>query len=149
MRKAITAFLVAFISLLGTPIWISQDPAPVAQRAPARPQPVNEVTRGDYDRINLGRIEVTAYTAGPESTEKRPGDRGYRITASGAKVKEGRTCAALGLPFGTKVYIEGVGVRVVEDRGRLKPDQIDIFIEDKDRALSWGRQERKAWIIKE
>jgi len=139
--RRITGALAALLILLGTATGISPEPEIV------RPQLVREVSRGD-DRVYLGVVEVTAYTAGYESTGKRPGDHGYRITKSGAEVKEGRTCAAVGLPFGTKLYIEGVGVRVVEDTGGLVPGQVDIFMEDVDRALEWGRQKRKAWVIK-
>lgn len=62
---------------------------------------------------------LTAYTNGPESTGKRPGDKGYAITASGKRTREGHTIAAdpKVLPIGTQVYIEGLGTRTVEDTG--------------------------------
>lgn len=86
---------------------------------------------------------LTAYTNGPESTGKRPGDKGYAITASGKRTSEGRTIAAdpRVLPMGTKVYIEGVGERIVEDTGSaIKGHKIDVFIEDLDQALEFGRK---------
>ncbi|MCM3257041.1 3D domain-containing protein [Paenibacillus lautus] len=86
---------------------------------------------------------LTAYTNGPESTGKRPGNKGYAITASGKRTVEGRTIAAdpRVLPMGTKVYIEGVGQRVVEDTGSaIKGQKIDVFIDDLDRALEFGRK---------
>lgn len=86
---------------------------------------------------------LTAYTNGPESTGKRPGDKGYAITASGKKTVEGRTIAAdpRVLPMGTKVYIEGIGERVVEDTGSaIKGHKIDVFIDDLDQAIEFGRR---------
>ena len=45
------------------------------------------------------------------------------------------------LPMGTKVYIEGVGERIVEDTGSaIKGHKIDVFIEDLDQALEFGRK---------
>ena len=39
------------------------------------------------------------------------------ITASGTLASVGRTVAMSGIPFGTEIYIEGLGYYVVEDRG--------------------------------
>lgn len=39
------------------------------------------------------------------------------ITASGAKAEFGVTCAMYGIPFGTKIYIDGLGYYIVQDRG--------------------------------
>lgn len=103
-------------------------------------------SRADY----RGTFTVTAYTAGPESTGKRPGDPAYGITASGAEVEEGRTIAAdwKVLPPGTRVYIEDVGERVVEDKGgAIKGQKIDLYIADLDEALEWGRQEKALYVI--
>ena len=52
-------------------------------------------------------------------------------TASGAKATEGITVAAdkRKLPLGTKIYIEGVGERIVQDiGGGVKGNRIDIFV---------------------
>lgn len=50
------------------------------------------------------------------------------ITASGAVVTEGYTVAMSGdFPFGTKIYIEGLGVFEVQDRG-VEKDKIDIAL---------------------
>lgn len=51
------------------------------------------------------------------------------ITASGVKAAIGRTCAMEGFPFGTRIYIDGLGEFVVEDRG-VKGNMIDIACED-------------------
>lgn len=93
-------------------------------------------------------VEVTAYTAGYESTRKRPGHPAYGITKNGSKVLEGYTIAAPNeFPFGTKIYIPGYGLGEVQDRGNLikwDPKKgkyvLDVYIEDLDRALEWGRK---------
>jgi hypothetical protein len=45
-------------------------------------------------------------------------------------------------PFGTKMYVPGYGWGMVSDRGgAIKgPDRIDLYFEDHDRALRWGRK---------
>jgi 3D (Asp-Asp-Asp) domain-containing protein len=85
---------------------------------------------------------ITYYTNGYESTQKKVGDNGYGVTASGTKATEGRTVAApKSIPFGTKVYIEGIGTRVVEDRGGAIADgHIDIFVSDVNVARRLGKQ---------
>lgn len=59
----------------------------------------------------LGTYWVTGYDTCAQCCGKTDG-----ITASGTQATVGATCAAT-LPFGTILYIEGIGVRVVEDRG--------------------------------
>ncbi len=100
----------------------------------------------------VGMFELTAYTAGFESTGKHPGDPAYGITASGAEVVEGITIAADWdvIPPGTKVYIEDVGFRWVEDKGgAIKGNKIDIYVENLADAINFGRQHKNVWIVKE
>lgn len=67
---------------------------------------------------------------------------GSRVTASGAETTEGVTIASDHLPFGTTVVILGKSY-VVQDRfGGGYSDRIDIFMEDYDQAIQFGRQ----WI---
>lgn len=90
-----------------------------------------------------GYFDVTFYTAGYESTGKNAGDSGYGVTASGTTVKQGRTAACpKNIPFGTKLYIEGFGYRICEDRGSAinNPYKLDIFVESLNEATRLGRQ---------
>ncbi len=92
---------------------------------------------------------VTAYTAGPESTGKEPGDPAYGITASGKVVEEGRTIACpQSLPFGTKIHIPKLDeTYVCEDRGSaITNGHLDIYKEDLDDALEFGVQELQAKV---
>jgi 3D (Asp-Asp-Asp) domain-containing protein len=70
-------------------------------------------------------------------------------TASGKTATQGRSVAAdKSVPFGTKVYIEGLGVRVVEDRGgAIKGDKLDIFVDTHEQTRFWGRRNLKVWFI--
>jgi|LSQX01.2.fsa_nt_gb 3D (Asp-Asp-Asp) domain-containing protein len=73
------------------------------------------------------------------------------VTASGDRPIPGQTVAAdKSIPFGTRVWIEGVGARTVNDRGRaIKRGRLDLCMETRDEALQFGRQRRKVIILKE
>lgn len=88
-------------------------------------------------------FELTAYSNHENSTGKNKSDPDYGITASGAKTKEGITIAAdwRVLPKGTRVYIDGVGERIVEDKGgAIKGNKIDVYFESEKEALKFGRK---------
>jgi 3D (Asp-Asp-Asp) domain-containing protein len=106
----------------------------------------------ELDKQYVGEFEITYYTAGPESTGKTPDHPAYGITRSGTTVKEGQTIAAdwTVLPEGTKVYIEGVGERIVEDTGGAIVGQaIDVYVEDVNEALENGRHMARVWIVED
>jgi 3D (Asp-Asp-Asp) domain-containing protein len=96
-------------------------------------------------------FEVTAYTAGYESTGKRPGEEGYGITTSGDPVREGITAACPpSMAFGTRLEIEGVGERVCSDRGgSIKEKRLDIYIAELEEARQFGRKWLNVRIIEE
>jgi len=73
------------------------------------------------------------------------------VTASGDKPIPGQTVAAAkDIPFGTRVWIEGVGIRTVNDRGgAIKRGRLDLCMATKEEALQFGRQRRKVIILKE
>lgn len=100
----------------------------------------------------VGMFEITYYTAGFESTGKYPGDPAYGITRSGTTVEEGRTISAdwAVLEPGTKVYIDGIGERIVEDTGgAIVGQSLDVYVEDVDEALRGGRHTADVWIVEE
>jgi len=67
------------------------------------------------------------------------------ITASGKRVRVGHAAANC-LPFGTKLYVEGYGEVVIEDRGSEKwfgtmrnpKRRLDIYFETHAEAVAWG-----------
>lgn len=88
---------------------------------------------------------ITAYCGCYDCCGKTDG-----ITASGVKAEQGVTIAADTnvLPFGTKVYIDGVGERIVQDRGgAIKGNRLDLYFSDHQSALNFGRQTRKVIIL--
>jgi 3D (Asp-Asp-Asp) domain-containing protein len=99
----------------------------------------NELPSVDF---NGDYYEISAYTAGYESTQKQKGDKGYGITASGTYVEEGVTIACPpSLEFGTKLNIEGIGLRVCEDRGAaIKTGHLDLYMDSLSEAIEFGRK---------
>lgn len=94
---------------------------------------------------------VTAYSPYEESTGKSPDDPDFKVTASGTIATQGRTIAMDKIfPFGTLVKIEGFDeVFRVEDRGfKIKGNSVDVYFEDVDDAIKFGKQKRKIFIIK-
>lgn len=103
-----------------------------------------------YEPEYIGEFEITYYTAGYESTGKSPEHPAYGITKSGAYVKEGQTIAADWdvLAPGTRVYIDGIGERVVEDTGSAIVDKcIDVYVERLEDIPSVGRHKAGVYIL--
>lgn len=100
----------------------------------------------------IGEWYCTAYC-----TEKRKHicGTGTGVTASGEPV-EAFNSVALNrhnlkqYPFGTKLYIEGVGVRTVMDTGGgVRQKQIDCAVDTHYNAVHWsGQGDHKVWILK-
>ena len=78
---------------------------------------------------------ITAYCACMQCCGKNDG-----ITASGAQAVEGVTVAMdKSMPFGTKIYIDGIGERIVQDRGgAIRGNRIDLYFSSHSEALAWG-----------
>lgn len=70
----------------------------------------------------------------------------YSGTASGAPLTPWHTCACTALPFGTTVYIEGVGTFVVEDTG-VSGSWIDCCVSSHDEALALGMRTAAVYIV--
>lgn len=75
---------------------------------------------------------------------------GNPTTASGEPVTPGVTVAADSavLPMGTRVYIEGIGERVVQDTGgAIKGRRIDLAVESHAEAVEFGRRTAEVYIL--
>ena len=85
----------------------------------------------------LGNFFITAYE-----------DTGL-LCANGAYPTVGYTVAHNSLPFGTVLYIEGVGYRTVEDRGPsyLGDEWLDLYLGDSSECYAWGEQHRDVYIV--
>jgi 3D (Asp-Asp-Asp) domain-containing protein len=115
-------------------------------------QDASETMATEPEKEYIGEFEITYYTAGPESTGKSPEHPAYGITRSGTTVEEGRTIAAdwSVLPEGTKVFIDGIGERIVEDTGGLIVDKcIDVYVEDVKVARQLGRHKADVWLVED
>jgi 3D (Asp-Asp-Asp) domain-containing protein len=102
----------------------------------------------DHTRVLV--CTLTAYTAGYESTGKRPGDPAYGITSTGQHAREDLTVAVDPhiIPYGTKLYIPGVGYRIAQDSGgAISGHHIDVFYNHVDIARNFGVQRDKAVYI--
>ena len=86
----------------------------------------------------LGTFEMTAYewTGNP--------------CANGNYPEVGYTVACNSLPLGTTVYIEGVGYRVVEDRGAdwHGSNWMDLYLGDVDSCYAWGVRSVEVYIVR-
>ncbi|MCI6640154.1 MAG: 3D domain-containing protein [Pygmaiobacter massiliensis] len=97
-----------------------------------------------------GEFTLTAYCTEPVA---HICNSGSGITKSGAPVTPGVTVAAdlSVLPLGSVVYIEGVGVRLVQDTGSaLQGKRLDVAVDGIHAdALSWplGGQLARVWIL--
>ncbi|MBU7318673.1 3D domain-containing protein [Paenibacillus oleatilyticus] len=94
---------------------------------------------------------LTAYTAGVESTGKKPSHPEYGITYSGSKAEEGRTIAVdpSVIPMGSTVFIDGIGVRKAEDIGSaIRGTRIDLFMDDVEQARDFGvKKNVKVYVL--
>lgn len=94
--------------------------------------------------VSLGTFTAFAYCSCPKCCGQWSGGP----TASGTMPEAGRTVAAdwSVLPAGTEIYIEGLGLRTVEDTGSgIAGDKLDIYMESHQAALAWGVRELEVW----
>jgi len=94
----------------------------------------------------IGVYKLTGYC----SCSKCCGGWGSK-TASGAPATVGVTVAApSNLKFGTKLYIEGVGYRIVQDRGgAIKGNKLDVFVESHSACYAANiNKKAKVYIVR-
>lgn len=106
--------------------------------------------------IRTVKVVATGYTAGYESTGKKPNHPEYGITYSGVKVKRDKnkvsTIAAdpKVFPLGSILYIPGYGYGIVADTGSaIKGRKIDLyFATTKQVYKEWGKKDVEVQVIK-
>ncbi len=100
--------------------------------------------------IEVQEFEVTAYAPlDPDAVEGMCYSGDPNVTASGGRPIPGETVAAgSGIPFGSRVWIEGVGIRTVNDRGsRITDEDLDLVVASRAEAFEWGRQQLRAVVL--
>ena len=121
--------IILVLALMTCPAQTAIEPA-IPEQVPA---PVQEPSRGE--RVLM--MEATAYCCCAKCCGKSNG-----ITATGVQASS-RTIAADWnvLPPGTEVHIEGIGYRVVEDRGGgIKGNKLDVWFPSHQEAWEYGRR---------
>lgn len=112
--------------------------------------PENEIS---YSRVIT--CKASAYDLSYESCGKYPGSPGYGITASGMRAARGVVAVdPRVIPLGTKLYIQSLdsypdyGYAVAGDTGgAIKGNRVDLFMESRSQALSFGRRNVKVYIL--
>lgn len=100
---------------------------------------VVEEKKLDRVLVSLGEYRISAYCPCEKCCGWNTG-----ITASGTQATAGRTAAMNGVPFGTKIVIDGHEY-TVEDRGAgLGSKIIDIYFDTHEEALNSG-----LWVMRE
>lgn len=111
----------------------------------------------EYEFAYLGNFKLTAYCSCEICCEgyaaNRPIDEyGNPLvyTATGAIAKEGRTIGVnpKTIPYGTQVYISGLGWRIAEDTGGgIGTNHIDVYMGSHQAALSSGLTYGDVWVL--
>ena len=103
--------------------------------------PQHTKTPSSSRRRHLGSFAMTAYTQYHNPPQR---------TASGTMPATGRTVAVdpKVIPLGTKLHIEGVGIRIAEDTGRkIKGKKLDLFLSSMDDCTRFGVRSRQVYIL--
>ena len=108
------------------------------------------VAESELAKVEWIKVEATGYAPlDPAAVAGMCHDGDPTSTATGTYPDASRTLAVdpKVIPYGSQVYIPGIGVRVAEDTGsmirRLNKDglpRIDIMFATRAEALRWGRQ---------
>ena len=103
----------------------------------------------DINLEYIGEYKCTAYCC--EKYSHICGS-GNGKTASGAPLTADVSVAVTDLhkmPYGTVIYIEDIGIRIVQDTGSFPKNQIDVAVDTHKHATNWeGQGKHKVYIVK-
>lgn len=100
---------------------------------------VVEEKKPDKVLVSLGEYRISAYCPCEKCCGWNTG-----ITASGTQATAGRTAAMNGVPFGTKIVIDGHEYTIEDRGGGLGSKIIDIYFDTHEEALNSG-----LWVVRE
>ncbi|GIP57105.1 3D domain-containing protein [Paenibacillus sp. FSL W8-0186] len=146
-----TTAILARQGVIPQPVYITSSSEQHDKRAGA-----NAGEKTAKAKFQTVKVVATGYTAGYESTGKRPNHPGYGITYSGVKVRRDKdTISTIAadlkvFPLGTILYIPGYGYGVVADKGSaIKGNKIDLyFTTTKQVFKEWGKKEVEVQVIR-
>lgn len=119
----------------------------VAAEEAAKKKAEEEKKKEQGNRVLLGKWKITAYTSSPSE------NGGSNLTATGKRLA-GNEWSIIAIDpsywrYGTKFYIEGVGVVTAEDCGGAikSANRADLLVPI-GQADSWGIQYRNVYLVK-
>lgn len=133
----------------GVSVWKQLEEKHAAETPAPEPEVVEEAAAAEPEWFE---VEATAYCSCAkccgEWAYNRPG--GVVYTADGSVAQVGVTIAADWdvFPAGTVLYIDGLGERIVQDKGGAINDyDVDVYFDDHQEALQFGRQHLRAYVV--
>lgn len=109
-------------------------------------QEIEDLKSPGVEFMYLGSYKITYYC--DERRDHICGGSG--VTASGAPTDVGTTIAVdpSVIPYGTEVYIDGIGYRTAQDRGgAVNGNHIDVLVKTHDEALSKSVTYNDVWAV--
>jgi len=116
----------------------------VSAPAQSRPGSLLRTKTQSVPAKHLGTFTVRAYTH-----YHRPGTKPSK-TAAGTVPVAGRTVAVdpRVIPLGTRIHIDGLGVRIAEDTGgKIKGKSLDLFLPSVRECRKFGVQAQEVHVI--
>ena len=110
-------------------------------------QEIDNLKDSKYEFKYIGTYKITYY-CDERYTDHICGGSGF--TASGVPTEVGTTIAVDPnvIPYGTEVYIEGIGFRTAQDRGgAVNGNHIDVLVQTHEEALALGTTYKDVWVI--
>lgn len=114
--------------------------------SPTYPESSGSITEPPAGAVKIGHYQITHYCPCAICN-----DRSDQLTALGTKLKPGTTIAVDPslIPLGSKVWIEGYGIRTAEDTGgAIKGKHIDMCVSTHAEAMNKGVVYKDVYLIK-